>query len=83
MKTFNETPIQFHTNDGIGLRLANAATRKRLDRGRRGMKPVFPIPSIPTMTLLTGAVSKDILISHEVQQAHAMSLTGCKMGASI
>ncbi len=55
MKTFNATPIQFHTNDGIGLSLANAAARKRLHRARARVNAssVAPIP--------TGQVFDDVI----------------------
>ncbi len=55
MKAYNNTPIQFHTNDGIGLRLANAATRKRLDRVQESARahPAMPVP--------TGKVLEDVI----------------------
>jgi hypothetical protein len=55
MKSPDARPIQFHTNDGIGLRLINAATHKRLGAAidRKPLEPRRPNP--------TGTVLKDIL----------------------
>ena len=55
MKSFSTTPVQFHTNDGIGLSLINAATHKRLGRAKGGAPP-------PAHRLtLTGQVLKDTI----------------------
>ena len=55
MKSFNTTPVQFHTNDGIGLSLINAATHKRLGRA------IEPKPSASPRAKLTGEVLSDIM----------------------
>jgi len=55
MKSLNATPIQFHTNDGIGLSLINAATHKRL------ASAVDRKPLRPRIQNLTGTVHKDII----------------------
>ena len=55
MKSSNPTPIQFHTNEGIGLSLINAATHKRL------VCAIKAKPSKPQPATLTGEVLNDII----------------------
>lgn len=71
MRLRNTSPIQFHTNDGIGLSLINAATQKRL--GSALVNKTLLVQS-PT---LTGEVLSDIialgsqaLIAHVGQLLH-------------
>lgn len=73
MKAFNNIPIQFHTNDGIGLRLANAATRKRLDRVHESARAhqAMPVP--------TGKVLEDIIaLGSAALVLHVQRLLGGK-----
>ena len=55
MKSSNPTPVQFHTNEGIGLSLINAATRKRL------VCAIKAKPSKPQPATLTGEIVNDII----------------------
>jgi hypothetical protein len=55
MKTFNSTPLQFYTNDGIGIRLANAAAHKRLNASVTRAHACLPQPNP------TGRVMEDVI----------------------
>ena len=55
MRSHNPSPIQFHTNEGIGIDLINAATHKRLGCAIECKAPP------PQSVTLTGEVLNDII----------------------
>ena len=70
MKTFHEIPIQFHTNDGIGLRLANAAARKGLYRTIADINQITPQPLSGKVLEDTIALGTDALLQHVRRLIH-------------
>ena len=75
MKTFHETPIQFHTNHGIGLRLANAAARKGLCRATTGFGLITMPPHLSgDVQEDTVGLGTDALIQHARRVIHAHPL---------
>lgn len=65
MKTFNHTPLQFHTNDGIGLRLANAAAHKKRFHAPVDTSRIIPPPSLSGYVLEdTVSLGTEALLLH-------------------
>lgn len=69
MRKSHQKPIQFFTDNGIGLRLVNAAVRKTLDSAKQSVSSIRVQPKL-TGDVVEDAISlgSEALLKHVVQQ---------------